>query len=102
MKGQDEAASGSQRVRAFNNKITKHANRRCVPDFQRAKSGRMKPASALVLLTAVTLTSCSSNEELQHRLDRRNDSYFKLQERREMRQDARDERYEAWFDRIMD
>lgn len=57
----------------------------------------------LSLLAAVTcaLASCSSNEELQDRMDKRNDSYYKLQERREIRQEARDDRYDAWFDRIM-
>lgn len=57
----------------------------------------------LPLLAAVTcaLASCSSNEELQDRMDKRNESYYKLQERREIRQDARDDRYDAWFDRIM-
>jgi hypothetical protein len=34
-------------------------------------------------------------------MDKRNESYYKLQERREIRQDARDDRYDAWFDRIM-
>jgi hypothetical protein len=57
----------------------------------------------LPLLAAITcaLASCSSNEELQDRMDKRNESYYKLQERREIRQDARDDRYDAWFDRIM-
>lgn len=47
------------------------------------------------------LTSCASNEELQDRLDNRNDAYYNLQERREMRTDARQQRTDAWFDRVM-
>jgi hypothetical protein len=59
--------------------------------------------SKIVLLSfAVALcASCSSNEELQDRMDKRNEAYYNLQERREIRQDARDDRYDAWFDRIM-
>ncbi len=47
------------------------------------------------------LTSCASNEELQQRLDERNERYYKLSERREMRTDARQARTDAWFDRVM-
>jgi hypothetical protein len=52
----------------------------------------------------ILFSSCSSksNEELARRLDKRNDAYFNWQERRKLRQQARDERYQAWFDRIMD
>jgi hypothetical protein len=49
----------------------------------------------------LSLASCASNDELQDRLDARNDSYLNLQQRREMRQDARQERTDAWFDRVM-
>lgn len=47
------------------------------------------------------LSSCASNDELEDRLEKRNDSYGNLQDRREMRQDARQERTDAWFDRVM-
>lgn len=46
------------------------------------------------------LGACS-NAELQDRMDSRNDSYRKLQERREIRQDAREEREDARWDRMM-
>jgi hypothetical protein len=61
--------------------------------------------ASLIVLSFITLfSSCSSksNEELARRLDKRNDAYFSWQERRKIRQEARDERYQAWFDRIMD
>lgn len=53
--------------------------------------------------TAVLFSSCSSksNEELSRSLDKRNDSYLNWQERRKIRQEAREDRYQAWFDRIM-
>lgn len=58
--------------------------------------------AAFVLVTAsLGLSSCASNDKLQDRLDHRNDAYSNLQERREMRQDARQERTDAWFDRVM-
>jgi len=57
----------------------------------------------LFLTTALVLTlaSCASNDEFQDRMDRRNDGYGNLQERRSMRLDARQERTDAWFDRTM-
>jgi hypothetical protein len=63
-------------------------------------------AARLTLITLgsiILFSSCSSksNEELARRLDKRNDSYLNWQERRKIRQDAREERYQAWFDRIM-
>ena len=58
--------------------------------------------SALALLSgSVLLSSCASNEALEERLDQRNANYDNLQERRGMRQQARDERDDAWFDRVM-
>jgi hypothetical protein len=61
----------------------------------------VRSVSILLAAAASSLVSCASNEELQDRLDDRNDSYSNLQERREMRQDARQERTDAWFDRVM-
>jgi hypothetical protein len=63
----------------------------------------LRPRAAAFALVAVTavLSSCGSNEDLQKRLDDRNDWYGDVQERREMRQDARQERTDAWFDRVM-
>ncbi len=55
----------------------------------------------LVLAVPCCLVSCASNEELQERLDDRNDAYINFQERREMRADARQKRTDAWFDRVM-
>ncbi len=58
-------------------------------------------ALALVLAVLSSLTSCTSNEELQDRLDKRNDAYSNFQQRREMRADARQQRTDDWFDRVM-
>jgi hypothetical protein len=49
----------------------------------------------------LSLVSCTSDDDLQDRLDDRNERYLGLQQRREMRQDARQERTDAWFDRVM-
>ena len=48
-----------------------------------------------------SLSSCASNEELETRLQHRNEHYSNFQKRREIRQDARQERTDAWFDRVM-
>lgn len=61
----------------------------------------LSTAVTLAFVTLSGLTSCASNEELQDRMDRRNDSYSNLQERREIRQNARQDRTDAWFDRVM-
>ena len=63
----------------------------------------LNPRLLLLTLSLPFLTpSCAdNNEELQQRLDRRNESYGQLQERRKMRGEARDERYDAWWDRTM-
>ncbi len=55
----------------------------------------------LWMVPLAMLTGCS-NDALQERVDGYNDAYSKLQERREIRQDARDARYDAWWDRVMD
>ena len=55
------------------------------------------PLALLCLLTS----ACASNEELENRLDRRNEHYSNLQDRRELRQDARDKRSDDWYDRVM-
>ncbi len=55
-----------------------------------------------VLIAQSLLTSCVSNEEFEQRLDKRNAKYLEMEERRDMRLDARDERYEAWSDRVLD
>lgn len=53
------------------------------------------------LILATGLTSCASDENLTYRLRKRNDEYIERQERREMRKEARNQRYNAWFDRVM-
>ena len=58
-------------------------------------------ASLAGLAALLVLSSCASNEELEHRMEKRNDAYSNLQKRREIRQDARQERTDAWFDRVM-
>lgn len=62
----------------------------------------MKLTPSLLCLAAIAgLSSCASNEELEDRLERRNDGYQSFQDRREIRADARQERTDAWFDRVM-
>ncbi len=55
----------------------------------------MKQKSILLLSSAciITLASCASNDDFEDRMDRRNDSYGNLQERRAIRLDARQERF---------
>ena len=61
--------------------------------------------ACLLLATAMGLgsglTSCASNEELQDRVDKRNDAYSQYQDRRKIRSNAMDERYRAHYDRVM-
>ena len=60
---------------------------------------------AAMLLLSSLFVSCASddpgNYKLEQRLDRRNDRYSDSIERRKMRRKARDDRYDAWFDMIM-
>ena len=56
-------------------------------------------AWSTLTLAAFTAVSCTSS--LDERLERRNDAYQGLQDRREMRQDARDARDKAWRDRVL-
>lgn len=60
----------------------------------------MKLRYSTLLLLAL-LSSCASNDELEDRMDRRNSNYQSFQDRREIRADARQERTDAWFDRVM-
>lgn len=69
------------------------------PDFQSAKRACLLALIGLGI--PIVVPSCASNAELEERLDRRNEAHAKYQERREIRQDARDERYNAWYDRVM-
>lgn len=56
----------------------------------------------LIAAATVCLACCaSSNEELQQRMDQRNSNYATFQERREIRTDARQERTDMWYDRVM-
>lgn len=62
----------------------------------------MKIIQTSILLGLLSLlASCESNDDLQKRLDDRNDNYSNFQDRREMRADARQERTDAWYDRVM-
>ena len=62
-----------------------------------------------LLLAAALLpnlfVSCASddpgNYQLEQKLDKRNDRYGNRIDRRSMRRHARDQRYDAWFDMIM-
>jgi hypothetical protein len=56
---------------------------------------------AALLAATAGLASCTSDDGLEGRLERRNDRYSGFQDRREARQDARQDRTDAWFDRVM-
>jgi hypothetical protein len=64
----------------------------------------MKTLSFLLLaaIAVSSLTSCETdNDELRWKLDRKNQKYLDRQERWKMRGQARQERTDAWFDRVM-
>ncbi len=56
----------------------------------------------LLILCPCLLAGCVSNEELEKRLRKENEAYERYNERRKMRIEAREERDEMWFDRVMD
>jgi hypothetical protein len=59
-------------------------------------------ALVLSLLMAGVLTSCTTDtDELRYKLKKRNEAYIGRQERWKMRGQARQERTDAWFDRVM-
>ncbi len=57
---------------------------------------------AILLAGTVLVTSCTSNEELQQKMDKRNEAYSNFNERRKIRTDARQERTDMWYERHMD
>ncbi|RYD23515.1 MAG: hypothetical protein EOP88_03855 [Verrucomicrobiaceae bacterium] len=62
----------------------------------------MRFATITVLVAGAVLSiSCASNEQLQQRMDKRNDTYSSMNERRKIRTDARQERTDMWYDRHM-
>ncbi|MFV1994862.1 MAG: hypothetical protein ACC661_05445 [Verrucomicrobiales bacterium] len=59
---------------------------------------------ACVLAAGTFLASCANdpgNEKLKSDLARRNAAHADSIERRALRRNARDQRYDAWFDMIM-
>ena len=65
----------------------------------------MKRTSLLfvpALFAALAFASCTTGSEgVQKRQDRRTDHYQETQDRREIREDARQERTDAWYERHM-
>ena len=57
--------------------------------------------AAILLVISAICSSCASNEQLEHRLDQRNDVHSSRHERHEIRADARQERTDMWYDRHM-
>jgi hypothetical protein len=56
----------------------------------------------LLPFAGLCLVSCATdNDDLQKRMDQRNDAYSNYNERRKIRTDARQERTDMWFDRVM-
>lgn len=47
------------------------------------------------------LTGCATGEDLDRKLEKRNENYLQREENRQKRKDAREERYDAWYDRVM-
>jgi hypothetical protein len=70
--------------------------------FPTMKISVLRLAGILAFLSA-TLCSCSSSDhsKLEKRLDERNTEYQNYQDRRALRQQARQERTDAWYDRAM-
>jgi hypothetical protein len=62
----------------------------------------MKTRVTVSLAFLVLLASCASNEEFQQRMDDRNEAYSNYNDRRKARLDARQERTDMWYDRMMD
>lgn len=61
----------------------------------------MKAIILLALILATGLSSCASNADFEKRMQKRNDTYSSFNERRTIRVDARQERTDMWFDRVM-
>jgi len=63
----------------------------------------MRILTALLALCSIAfIPSCASNnDEFQDRMDRRNEAYSDFNERRKIRLQARQERTDMWFDRVM-
>ena len=57
--------------------------------------------AAILLIIAALCASCASNEQLEQRLEHRNDVHANRHERHEIRADARQERTDMWYDRHM-
>jgi len=56
----------------------------------------------LCLLASCLLNSCTTDtEQLRYDLNKKNERYLDRQERWKMRREARQERTDAWFDRLM-
>ena len=62
----------------------------------------LRPALALLsCVVAAALVSGCSTEGVEKRQDKRTDSYENYQEKRAIRSGARQERSDAWFNRVM-
>jgi len=62
------------------------------------------PLRSLLLaafLAPILLGSCVNYEKYEERREKGNASYYEKQERRQMRAYERDDRYDAWVDRLM-
>ena len=65
----------------------------------------MLPRSITPLLFALVCTSllppCVSNDDFEKRMDKRNSTYDSFDDRRRIRLDARQERTDKWYDRVL-
>jgi hypothetical protein len=61
----------------------------------------MNPTTIAILLIVIPICASCSNEQLQKQMDERNERYEKLNERQEIRADARRKRDDMWFEKHM-
>lgn len=67
----------------------------------------IRPRTALLLAAAALLGACANDPyqdsmyTLKRNLRHRNQRWDKFQDRQAMRREARDDRYDAWFNSVM-
>ena len=59
------------------------------------------PALTVFLCAIVVFVSSCSTQDVQERQDKMTNSYENRQEKREIRNEARQDRSDAWFNRVM-
>jgi len=62
----------------------------------------MRSALLLCFVASLLLSSCINYDKFEKKLNKRNESYYEKQHRREMQAYKRDDRYDDWVDRMLD